>query len=46
MIKKYGIKATHYFDEAVKETFADFDIKISEAVGADIIYTIKKLGKK
>lgn len=45
LIKKYGIKTTNYFNDAVKEVFADFEIKMSEAVGADIIFTLKKLNK-
>jgi len=46
MIKKYGIKTTNYFNDAVKETFKDFEIIMSEAVGRDIIFTIEKLNKK
>ena len=45
-IKRQGIKATHYFDEAVKETFKDFEFKMSEAIGKDIIFTIEKINRK
>lgn len=43
MIKRYGIKATHYFSDAIKETFKDFELKMSEAVGADIVFTLQKI---
>ena len=46
MIKRQGIKATHYFTDALKETFKDFDIKMSEAVGQDIVFTLEKLNRK
>ena len=46
LIKRYGVKATHYFDEAVKETFKDFEFKMSEAIGKDIIFTIEKINRK
>lgn len=46
LIKAYGIKATNYFDEAVDQVFQDFEIKMAEAVGKDLVFTINKLGKK
>jgi len=46
MIKKYGIKTTNYFDDAVKETFKDFELIMSEAVGRDIVFTLGRLNKK
>ena len=46
LIKAYGIKATHYFTDAIKETFKDFELKMSEAVGRDIIFTLEKLNRK
>lgn len=45
-IKRQGIKATHYFDEAVQETFKDFQFVMSKAIGKDIIFTIEKINKK
>ena len=46
LIKAYGIKKTDYFTDALKDTFQDFEIKMSEAVGADIIFTLEKLNRK
>ena len=46
MIKKYGIKTTNYFDDAVKETFKDFELIMSEAIGQDIVFTLNRLNKK
>jgi hypothetical protein len=46
MIKKYGIKATHYFDLAFEETFKDFDEIMAEALGEDIEITIQLMNKK
>ncbi len=43
MIKRYGIKATNYFNDAIKQTFKDFELKMSEAVGADIVFTLQKI---
>lgn len=43
LIKAYGIKTTNYFTDAFKETFADFEVAMSEAVGADIVLTLMKL---
>ena len=45
MIKAYGIKATHYFTEAFNEVFADFESTIAEAVGEDIVISLKQKGK-
>ena len=42
MIKKYGIKATKYFDDTVAEVFRDFDLIMSEAVAGDIVYTLQR----
>lgn len=43
-IKRYGIKQTNYFDEAVQMTFNEnFYVSMSEAIGNDIIYTIKPM---
>ena len=46
LIKAYGIKATHYFTDAVKETFKDFELVMSEAVGQDVVFTLNKKNKK
>lgn len=45
-IKKYGIKATHYFDKAIEMTFKDISEKLGEAVAADISFTINRLNTK
>jgi hypothetical protein len=45
MIKKYGIKATNYFNLAIEDTFKDFDIVMSEAVGEDIVLTFERKNK-
>lgn len=42
MIKKYGIKATKYFDDAVNEVFKDFDIVMGEAIGADLVLNLER----
>lgn len=41
MIKKYGIKATKYFDDTVADVFKDFDLIMSEAIAGDIVYTLQ-----
>ena len=46
MIKKYGIKATHYFDKAIEMTFKDLEQKLGEAAVADITYSINRLNTK
>lgn len=46
MIKKYGIKATHYFDLAFEETFKDFDEVMTEALGEDVQISIELMSKK
>lgn len=46
LIKAYGIKKTDYFTDALKDTFSDFEVKMSEAVGRDIIFTLEKLNRK
>jgi len=45
LIKAFGIKKTSYFNDAIKETFADFEVNMSDAVGADITFTLEKLAK-
>ena len=46
LIKKYGIKATNYFNLAFEETFKDFEVIMSEAVGEDIVLTFESIKKK
>lgn len=46
LIKAFGIKKTDYFTDALKETFKDFNVKMSEAVGQDIVFTLEKLNRK
>lgn len=46
MIKKYGIKATNYFNLAFEETFKDFEIVMTESVGVDIVLTFESIKKK
>lgn len=45
MIKRFGIKTTHYFTDALNETFKDFEVKMTEAVGRDIVFTLEKLNR-
>jgi len=46
LIKRYGIKATHYLDKTIEMTFKDLGEKLGEAITADISYTINTLNKK
>jgi hypothetical protein len=46
MIKKYGIKATHYFTYAVNQVFGkEFELNMAEALGRDIVFTLEKINK-
>jgi len=45
LIKRFGIKATNYFTDALNTTFEDFELKMSEAVGKDIVFTLEKLNR-
>ena len=42
MIKSYGIKARHYFDDAFDEVFKDFNVVMTEAIGNDIIISLTR----
>jgi hypothetical protein len=42
MIKRFGIKARYYFDDAFNEVFKDFEMVMLESVGNDIIIGITK----
>lgn len=46
LIKRYGIKATHYLDKTIEITFKDIGEKLGEAVAKDISFTINTLNKK
>lgn len=46
MIKRYGIKATHYLDKTIAMTFKDLGEKLGEAVASDISYTVNTLNRK
>lgn len=47
LIKRQGIKATHYFTDAVNMTFigTDFELKMSEAIGDDIVFVLEKTNR-
>lgn len=44
-IKKYGIKATRFFDDAFEDTFKDLDVVISQQIGKTIAISIEKTFK-
>lgn len=46
LIKRFGIKATHYLDKTIEITFKDIGEKLGEAVAKDISFTINTLNKK
>lgn len=46
LIKRYGIKATHYLDKTIEITFKDIGEKLGEAVAKDISFTINTLNTK
>lgn len=41
LIKKYGIKRTGFMDEAITETFKDYDVRILDSIMADIYVKLK-----
>ena len=45
LIKKFGIKSTHYFTDAFKETFKDFEVTMTEALGKDIVVTLDRINR-
>jgi len=46
LIKKFGIKRTQYFTDAVNEVFGkDFELKMTEAIGNDIIFSVEKINR-
>jgi len=47
LIKRFGIKKTNYFTDALNATFGkDFELKMSEAFGKEIVFTLEKLNIK
>jgi hypothetical protein len=47
LIKRFGIKKTNYFTDALNETFGkDFELKMTEAFGREIVFTLEKLNRK
>jgi hypothetical protein len=47
LIKRFGIKKTNYFTDALNATFGkDFELKMSEAFGKQIVFTLEKLNRK
>ena len=46
MIKRYGIKTTDYFNDAVEEAFKDIDVVMGEALGIDIAMNIQTISSK
>jgi len=47
LIKRFGIKKTNYFTDALNATFGkDFELKMSEAFGKQIVFTLEKLNIK
>lgn len=45
LIKKFGIKSTHYFTDAFKDTFKDFEVTMTEALGKDIVITLDRINR-
>lgn len=43
LIKRFGIKATNYFTDAMNKTFQDFEVKMVEAVERDVIITFERI---
>jgi len=47
LIKRFGIKKTNYFTDAVNATFGkDLELRMAEAFGKDIVFTLEKLNRK
>lgn len=47
LIKRFGIKKTSYFTDALNATFGkDFELKMTEAFGKEIVFTLEKLNRK
>ena len=47
LIKRFGIKRTNYFTDAINETFdKDFELKMTDVIGKQIVFTLEKLNRK
>ena len=47
LIKAFGIKKTNYFTDALYATFGkEFELKMTEAFGKEIVFTLEKLNRK
>lgn len=47
LIKAFGIKKTNYFTDALNATFGkEFELKMTEAFGKEIVFTLEKLNRK
>jgi hypothetical protein len=47
LIKAFGIKKTNYFTDALNATFnKDFELKMTEVIGKQIVFTLEKLNRK
>lgn len=47
LIKRFGIKKTNYFTDALNATFGkEFELKMTEAYGKEIVFTLEKLNRK
>lgn len=47
MIKRFGIKKTNYFTDALNETFGkEFELKMTDVIGKEIVFTLEKLNRK
>ena len=45
-IKRQGLPYTGFWERSVNETFKDFDIKMSEALGIDIAVNLQNMVKE
>lgn len=47
LIKRFGIKKTNYFTDALNATFGkEFELKMTDAIGKEIVFTLEKLNRK